>query len=311
MGKAAKGKAKKPPKKTRAAAAKHPSHSEAVLSRSWQILLPVAILILVVLFFWGNWLWRRVEPIVESSDAYRLDPHTIEVQPKPPEWIRGDIRTQVLRNAMLEESLSMLDKKLPQRIADAFEFHPWVASAKVTLQYPARVRVELTYRRPVAQLSIENRNSEEQVVLDPTGIRLPETDLTAKEIAALPVVAETVGIHLPLVGQRMEDLRTRGAVEIAALLAADWPELSLMKIVPLAVLQGEKNARYQAYELQGTSGGTYLWGAAPSEMPAEEVSSTIKIQRLKSALKLAREKPARSTQAIDLRNALPGEAEGK
>lgn len=311
MGKAAKANAKKSPKKTSATAGKQPAHSQAIVPRRSLFVLFFAGLILIVLVGWANWLWQRVAPIVKSSEEYRLDPNSIEVQPKPPAWIRDDVRSEVIHGIKLDTQLSMLDEKLPQRIADAFEFHPWVASAKVTLQYPAKVHVELTYRQPVAQLLIENRAGDEQVVLDSTGVRLPETDLTVKEIALLPSIAEFVGVHLPLVGQRVEDTRIRGAVEIAAVLVGEWSELRLKKIIPLVVLQGEQGARYQAYQLQGADGGGYLWGAAPTEAPAEEASSTTKISRLQKAVKLSQEHAAGDHQVIDLRNPLPGEAAQK
>jgi hypothetical protein len=311
MGKATKANAKKSPKKAPASAAKEPAGGQGMIPRRLPLVLLFAGLILVVLIGWGNWLWTHIGPVLKSSEEYRLDPNSIEVQPKPPAWIRGDVRSEVIRGIKLDDHLSMLDEKLPQRIADAFEFHPWVASAKVTLQYPARVQVELTYRQPVAQLMIENRAGDEQVVLDSTGVRLPETDLTVKEIARLPSITEIVGAHLPLVGQRVEDTRMRGAVEIAALLTEEWFELRLEKIIPLVELQGEQRARYQAYQLQGADGCNYFWGAAPSESPSEETSSATKIARLRSSLKHSQEHQPGTSQVIDLRHSLPDEAAQK
>jgi len=69
-----------------------------------------------------------------------LLPESIELHPDPPPWVRGDIRSDVIHRAGWDQPLSMLDEELPQRIADAFEFHPWVERAKVTLKYPAQAR---------------------------------------------------------------------------------------------------------------------------------------------------------------------------
>ena len=209
----------------------------------------LALLIGFVLAGWGSWLWRKVEPTLRDSDQYRLEPAQIEIRPDPPEWIRRDVRAEVLRGVAFGQPLSMLDENLPARIAEAFEFHPWVERATVVLRYPARAEVELVYRRPVARLMVENHAGEDQFVLDSTGVRLPETDLTAKEVASLPGIMGMSGIHLPVVGQRMEDERTREAVEVAAVLLDDWSSLRLVGIVPLAALQGETGERRQVFEL--------------------------------------------------------------
>lgn len=305
MGKAAKPKPKATPKKAPAPAAKQPELSEKRLLRRAAIIFTGIALVCAVLYGWGNWVWKQVGPTVKSSEEYRLDLNQIVVQPTAPAWIRSDVRAQVLKGVPFDEPLSMLDEKLPERIADAFEFHPWVASAKVTLQYPASALVELTYRRPVAQLQIENRAGEEQVVLDATGVRLPETDLTAKEIARLPVIADAAGVHLPLVGQRIEEQRVREGVEIAALLTDDWLELQLVKIAPLPVLQGNAESRYQAFEIQTSGVKSFIWGAAPSQSPADEVPVNRKLERMRQATKAIREGKITLPQNIDLRNELP------
>src|SRR5690349_2759469 len=116
MGKASKASAKKSPKKTPASAAKQSTSGQGKIPRRLLLVLVFAGLVLVVLIGWGNWLWSHIGPVLKTSEEYRLDPNSIEVQPKPPAWLRVDVRSEVLRGLTLDNHLSMLDEKLPQRI---------------------------------------------------------------------------------------------------------------------------------------------------------------------------------------------------
>ena len=295
MGKLSKKKSRSKKKPTSSAAPQR-----RLLLRS-VLLLVFATFTVVLLAGWGNWLWKQVGPYVQTSEEYLLQPDLIELTPEPPPWVRGDIRADVIQRAGWDQPLSMLEDQLPQRIADAFEFHPWVERAKVTLQYPAHAQVELTYRRPAARLQVESRAGEEQIVLDPLGFRLPESEMTPKEIARLPLVTDTVGIHLPLIGQSLEESRLLGAAEIAGILINDWNDLGLETISPLIVLQGDSGDRTQVYQLTSGTMQSYLWGAAPRQASEQELSPDEKLKRLKAAVRRVGEHASTVVAPIDLR----------
>src|SRR5690606_14923667 len=75
----------------------------------------------------GVYGWREIGPRVVNDERYRLLPEGVLVN-APPAWIRTDITSEVLRDASIDGNPpSILDGELAQRMARAFELHPWVA----------------------------------------------------------------------------------------------------------------------------------------------------------------------------------------
>ena len=66
-----------------------------------------------------------------------------------------DICREVFRDASLDRPLSILDDGLVEKIRSAFALNPWVAKVNSVRKYhPARVKVDLVYRRPVCVVEI-------------------------------------------------------------------------------------------------------------------------------------------------------------
>ena len=96
------------------------------------------LLLLVALSTTGHLLWRKYAPVVARHPQYRITAEHIHITPPPPE-IHSDIKAEVLRDAGLADTLSVLedDQTLLRRVRDAFEFHPWVLSVrKITKGLP-------------------------------------------------------------------------------------------------------------------------------------------------------------------------------
>src|SRR5262245_32516138 len=90
----------------------------------------VAILTLLLgLGIVGHFVWQHCAPTIARHPQYRLAAENIHITPAPP-WIRSDIKSEVLRDAGLAGTISVLDDwdTLAERVRKAFESHPWVAS---------------------------------------------------------------------------------------------------------------------------------------------------------------------------------------
>jgi hypothetical protein len=216
----------------------------------------------------GHYLWQRSEPAVARHPQYQLTADNIHITPPPP-WIRSDVKAQVLRDARLMGSVSVLDDwdTLSRRVKEAFEFHPWVASVeRITKGVPATLQVELKYRRPVAAVESGDAAGVSLLPVDEHAVRLPEADLTETERRYLPRISGVTG--RPLVGDVWNDPRVMGGARLAASLADVWQQLRLVEI--LAVLRSSPYEESQAYNFEIiTTGGTRIvWGAAPGQETA-------------------------------------------
>jgi hypothetical protein len=227
-------------------------------------------------------LWRQAAPRIAHHPQYLLSGENIHITPPPP-WIRSDIKAEVLRDAIPAGKLSVLEDwpAFSQRIKDAFEFHPWVASVdRISKRLPSALDIEVRYRRPVAAVESSDADGMAFLPVDEHAIRLPEGDLSEVERRYLPRISGVTG--RPLVGDVWDDPRVLGGAKLAAALADVWQQLKLVEIIselqPPQSADSEPRYTYQIV----TSGGTRIvWGMAPgSEAPAGESSIDQKRARL-------------------------------
>jgi hypothetical protein len=242
----------------------------------WGVLLMLAALAVAAQFA-----WRRSAAVVARHPQYALTAERIEITP-PPAWIRSDIKAQVLRDAGLVGTVSVLDDwdTLARRVKDAFEFHPWVASVeRITKRLPAALDIELKYRRPIAAVESRDAHGIALLPIDERGVRLPEADLTDAERRYLPRISGVAG--RPLVGDVWTDERVIGGAKLVTELLDVWQQLKLVEIV--AALRASSNERAPAYtfEIVTTGGTRIVWGAPPGqETTVGELMSGEKRRRL-------------------------------
>lgn len=221
-------------------------------------------------------LWHHVRADVLTADQYRVTPDRIEITDLPP-WIHSDLRTRVFQYASFDESLSILDRDLAERLAEAFAMHPWVAEVhRVTKRHPARVQVDLTYRKPLCVVELAGQAWQRPIPVDIEGVILPEDDFSDAEMAGYPRLVGIESAPLGPLGTRWGDIRVVDAAEIAAAFGPEWQRMGLDRILPVSAGQG----RYR-YHLLTRGGSEILWGFGPSNDEAREPSATDKVARLK------------------------------
>jgi hypothetical protein len=238
------------------------------------------LLLLIGLGAAAHFAWRRSMPAIARRAQYIVTSEGIQITPPPP-WIRSDIKMQVLRDAGLVGTISILDDwdTLARRVTDAFEFHPWVASVeRITKRLPAALDIELKYRRPIAAVESSDEHGVSFLPVDEHAVRLPEADLTEAERRYLPRISGVAG--RPLVGDAWTDPRVLGGARLVAALLDDWQQLKLVEIMA-ALRESHGDAPAYTFEIITTGGTRIVWGAAPGEeAPAGEASFDQKRRRL-------------------------------
>jgi len=244
--------------------------------RVWALLL-----LLLVLGVAAHFGWRRNKRTISRHPQYVVAAEAIHITPTPP-WIRSDVKTQVLRDAGLVGTVSVLDEwdALARRVKDAFEFHPWVASVeRIRKSLPAALDIELKYRRPIAAVESSDSNGVTYLPVDEHGVRLPETDLTDAERRYLPRISGITG--RPLVGDVWADPRVLGGAKLITALVDDWKVLKLVEITAALPSSPQADSPRYTFEMITTGGTRILWGAAPGdETPAGESTFDEKRRRL-------------------------------
>jgi hypothetical protein len=233
--------------------------------------------------------WRNVAPQVLAGPDYVLGPRDVEITPLP-SWIHRDLTADVVRSLSMDAPLSILEPELNQRIHDAFAAQPWVAKVhRVSKQHPARVRVDLEYRRPVCMVECSGGILPGSTVelpwrllpVDIQGVLLPERDFTEEQRQQYPRLSGVPTAPPSVAGSRWSDSRVAGGAQIAAALLDVWKEFSLERIIASPKPDTSLEIPEHTYELV-TSGGTRIaWGHAPDTRMPGVVPVSEKVSRLK------------------------------
>jgi len=235
---------------------------------------PVLLAAAAVAVLSGAWyvVWRQVRHNVLSSNSYLLTTEDVRITPLP-NWIHSDIRREVLNSASLDGPLSIMDDDLAQRVANAFSLHPWIAKVvRVTKAHPARVEVELIYRRPVCMVEVPNG----LFPVDEHGVLLPVDDFSPVEASRYPRLVGIDTVPLGTTGESWGDGRVLGAAEIAAALGSAWQELKLRQMVASPTGIAEEHI----YTLITRGGTRVRWGLPPGSKAPGKLPAAEKLARL-------------------------------
>jgi hypothetical protein len=224
-------------------------------------------------------IWRNIREDVYALPEYQVPVAELHVTPAPA-WLhpRANIRNEVVRDASLAGNMSLLNERLTVDVARAFALHPWVDEVVgVKKSFPARLDVELKYRRPMCLVALPD----ETYVVDARGVLLPRDDIPAAEMATLP---RLTGVDAPtsLVGAAWGDVRVTDGAAIAEALREDWPTLGLREIVPDKPVSTVRGSRYR-YFLTTTQGRLIEWGYSPAAEISDEADLSTKLSRLRNA----------------------------
>jgi hypothetical protein len=264
---------KKPPKPVASAG---PRRFIRLRLRVWGCLAALAVCGVV-----GHFVWRHYAPVVARHPQYQLTADNVQIS-RPPAWIRCDVKAEILRDAGVTGTFSLLEDwdALCRRLTDASRFHPWVASVgPIHRRLPSTLEIELEYRQPVAAVESTDSSGVAFLPIDIQAVRLPEADIGEIDLRYLPRITGIAG--RPLLGDTWRDERVTGGAKLAAALTDVWQQLRLVGIVPSSGLESHGGEKFYTFEII-TSGGTRIvWGAAPGqEALAGESTGDVKRQRL-------------------------------
>jgi len=247
------------------------------------------LLVVVVAAGAGVFAWQRFGPDVRQQPDYLLQPEQVTLSGQP-EWVKGDIAAEALRDASLDTSLPLDDPELARRLARAFDVHPWVRSVdRVEVTSPAAAHVTITCREPIAMVRVAGG----LLPVDGEGVVLPSDDFTPEEAARYPVVAGVRSLPQGPAGSAWGDRLVEEAVAVVAVTRPEWQPLELVEC-RLATSSGQRS-----WELVNSAGVAIAFGSPPGQEQPGEPGMAEKIAVLKQ---LTAAGPV--TAAVDLREPL-------
>jgi len=233
-----------------------------------QVFITILVFFLFLGIGWG--VWSIGKRGLLQLPEYRLEAGRFHLS-EPPPWIPETLVYDVLTTAKFGLEESVLDKRLPERLAVAFTANPWIHKVrKIQIKYPAEVYVELEYRNPVCLVSLPDGNGFYPV--DAYGILLPTdyfTQGTSKEIAekmnAFPLVVGTPSNPSGSLGDPWGNSAVEKAAKITAMLGVDAKPWGVVSIRILTTPKEEPfmtswNTQPPEFQLVAENGRVFHWG---------------------------------------------------
>lgn len=221
---------------------------------------------------------NRVLPDLRNSDQYRLPSSRIEITP-PPVWVPANLVEQVIRQANFPKELSLLDDVVVQKVARAFEQHPWIkGGVKIRTSVPARMFVEAEYREPVAMVRVPNG----LFPIDGDAVLLPSKDFTDAQTRAYPVIEGITSMPRQSAGHAWGDASVLGGARLCVLLKPHWQAFGFqsVKALPLAAAEAMSSDGLN-FQLCTLGGSRVIWGRSPDSRHPGELPAEKKIDRIK------------------------------
>lgn len=239
----------------------------------WQV---VGLFCLFGLLWLGMYL-AGGDSIFDKSD-YQITHEKIVLIPKQPEWIQRDIPKEVFLSSGLNGSILLTDDTLIEQVRGAFSLSPWIKKIiRVTKEHPARVRIDVEYRRPVLMVD----TSTGLVPVDGEAVTLPAENFRPRDQLKYPRLLHVKTPPTGLAGDPWLDPRVVQAARIIGVLGDYITPWEITQIAPSPTpLEGTRD--HYHFTLVTNSGTEIPWGLAPTLEQPRERTALEKIEWLKN-----------------------------
>ena len=220
--------------------------------------------------------WRN-RPKVTENPVYLFKAGDIRIT-EPPRPVPANLVERAVGSAGLDAELSVLDRALLPRLAEAFAKEPWVKNVvQLRKGLPAHVEADLEYRVPVAMIDVKSG----VYPIDEEGVLLPPEDFTPAEVKRYPLVTGVGSLPAGPPGTPWGDATVLGAAKVAAVVAKHWDEFDLTAIHAPAPASASPGLDELTFELHTRGGSRVVWGRPPGTGHPGELTADQKLGRLK------------------------------
>lgn len=214
-------------------------------------------------------------PDLAQQEQYQVETRSLSLIPAPPHYVPIDLVDQVIKRNQLPEKVSLLDRDLVIKIAEAFQKHPWVQKV-VSVRKTSTVEVELQFRKPAAMVEFKQR----LLPVDNMGVLLPPEDFSVSDARRYPVITGIESIPAGPPGNAWGDVTVTGAAQLAEALGPHWKELEIVAIAAPPRMSAASSLDDLIYRLITAGGSEIVWGRSPKSQRRGELRVDQKIGKL-------------------------------
>ena len=249
------------------------------LKGNWGMSLLVLALFIAASFY----AYKKFGLEIAGRSDQQVSLENVVLVPEQPEWVKSSLKEQIIGQYELDKLL-LDDEELVEQFAAAFELDSHVEEVVRIEKRVNRIRVEVTYRVPVAM--VEVKVDEQRVVfpVDRSAVVMQTNDFDEADLGEFLRLVSDYSKPKGNSGTPWGDpIITAGAAIANSLNDIAWKAMGLYRIYSIAENDGSNRLYY--VNLKNDENIRVLWGNAPGEEVSSEASVAEKVTNLEAFFK--------------------------
>lgn len=261
----------------------------------------MSLLVLAVFIAASFYAYKKFGLEIAGRSDQQVSLENVVLVPEQPEWVKSSLKEQIIGQYELDKLL-LDDEELVEQFAAAFELDSHVEEVVRVEKRVNHIRVEVTYRVPVAMVEVKVDEQRFVYPVDRSAVVMQTNDFDEADLGDFLRLVSDYSKPKGNSGTPWGDpIITAGAAIANSLNDIAWKAMGLYRIYSIAENDGSNRLYY--VNLKDDENIRVLWGNPPGEEGSSEASVAEKVTNLQAFFKENRTLSVSSeTAEIDLRS---------
>jgi hypothetical protein len=243
----------------------------------------MSLLVLAVFIAASFYAYKKFGLEIAGRSDQQVSLENVVLVPEQPEWVKSSLKEQIIGQYELDKLL-LDDEELVEQFAAAFELDSHVEEVVRIEKRVNRIRVEVTYRVPVAMVEVKVDEQRFVFPVDRSAVVMQTNDFDEADLGEFLRLVSDYSKPKGNSGTPWGDpIITAGAAIANSLNDIAWKAMGLYRIYSIAENDGSNRLYY--VNLKNDENIRVLWGNPPGEEVSSEASVAEKVTNLEAFFK--------------------------
>ena len=243
----------------------------------------MSLLVLAVFIAASFYAYKKFGLEIAGRSDQQVSLENVVLVPEQPEWVKSSLKEQIVGQYELDKLL-LDDEELVEQFAAAFELDSHVEEVVRIEKRVNRIRVEVTYRVPVAMVEVKVDEQRFVFPVDRSAVVMQTNDFDEADLGEFLRLVSDYSKPKGNSGTPWGDpIITAGAAIANSLNDIAWKAMGLYRIYSIAENDGSNRLYY--VNLKNDENIRVLWGNPPGEEVSSEASVAEKVTNLEAFFK--------------------------
>ena len=243
----------------------------------------MSLLVLALFIAASFYAYKKFGLEIAGRSDQQVSLENVVLVPEQPEWVKSSLKEQIIGQYELDKLL-LDDEELVEQFAAAFELDSHVEEVVRIEKRVNRIRVEVTYRVPVAMVEVKVDEQRFVFPVDRSAVVMQTNDFDEADLGEFLRLVSDYSKPKGNSGTPWGDpIITAGAAIANSLNDIAWKAMGLYRIYSIAENDGSNRLYY--VNLKNDENIRVLWGNPPGEEVSSEASVAEKVTNLEAFFK--------------------------